>query len=260
MLSASPSSRIIVTKDRGASLARDVSHSRPHRVMDSNDFDVEHAFARSFQRVATQLRDNPPRSGVTVNRGDVRRLTAVPGESVDVVVTSPPYLNAIDYLRGHRLSLVWLGYRLSDLRTLRASSIGSERAPDPSYDPELLSVLLSEIGPRRPLSTRVERIFQRYVLDIYAALTEISRVLRPRAQAVLVIGNSRLAGVLVDNANAILACAEFAGLQFLERYERPLPPARRYLPPPASNTQQAIKKRMRSETVLRFVRPPSPVT
>lgn len=253
-------SRIIVTKERGASFARDVSHSRPHRVMDSNDFDVTHAFARSLQRVATQLRDNPPRSGVSVNRGDVRRLTSVPSESVDVVVTSPPYLNAIDYLRGHRLSLVWLGYRLSALRTLRATSIGSERAPDRSHNSELLSVLLSEVGPRRPLSPRVERIFQRYVLDMYAALAEIIRVLRARGQAVLVIGNSRLAGVFVDNANAILACAEFAGLQFVERYERPLPPARRYLPPPASNTEQAIKKRMRSETVLRFFRPPSPAT
>jgi hypothetical protein len=33
-------SRFIITKDSGASLARDVSHSRPHRVADSNTFDV----------------------------------------------------------------------------------------------------------------------------------------------------------------------------------------------------------------------------
>ena len=29
--------------------------------------------------------------------------------SVDLTVTSPPYLNAIDYLRGHKMSLVWMG-------------------------------------------------------------------------------------------------------------------------------------------------------
>src|SRR5436853_53810 len=33
-------SRMIVTKEMGASLARDTSHSRPHRVADTNDYDV----------------------------------------------------------------------------------------------------------------------------------------------------------------------------------------------------------------------------
>ena len=32
-------SRTIITKDRGSSLARDVSHSRPHRVMQSSHFE-----------------------------------------------------------------------------------------------------------------------------------------------------------------------------------------------------------------------------
>ena len=32
-------SRLIITKDRGASLARDVSHSRPHKVRERTDFD-----------------------------------------------------------------------------------------------------------------------------------------------------------------------------------------------------------------------------
>jgi hypothetical protein len=33
-------SRLIITKDRGASLARDISHSRPHKVREYSDFDV----------------------------------------------------------------------------------------------------------------------------------------------------------------------------------------------------------------------------
>ena len=51
-------------------------------------------------------------------------------ESIDMVITSPPYLNAIDYLRGHRLSLVWLGHQLSGLRMIRSGSVGAERGPD----------------------------------------------------------------------------------------------------------------------------------
>jgi hypothetical protein len=33
-------SRLIITKDRGASLARDISHSRPHKVREYSDFNL----------------------------------------------------------------------------------------------------------------------------------------------------------------------------------------------------------------------------
>jgi len=48
-------SRIIITKDRGASLARDVSHSRPHRVADSSDYDVRRGFCNAVDQLANRL-------------------------------------------------------------------------------------------------------------------------------------------------------------------------------------------------------------
>src|SRR3712207_7608036 len=69
-------------------------------------------------------------------------------------ITSPPYLNAIDYLRGHRLSLVWLGYRIGDLRLTRAVSIGAERRPDPAAD-EALARLICSALPADRKSTRL---------------------------------------------------------------------------------------------------------
>ncbi|HYP38992.1 MAG TPA: DNA methyltransferase [Chloroflexia bacterium] len=102
-------SRIIVTKDRGASLARDVSHSRPHKVREASCFPVIQEFAKSAERLARQLALRPPSGGAEVRLGDARNLRGVSAECVDAVITSPPYLNAIDYLRGHKLSLVWLG-------------------------------------------------------------------------------------------------------------------------------------------------------
>ena len=55
-------SRIIVTKSKGASLAADVSHSRPHRVRVDNDFDVLTGFTESFDRLLRILRDSPIRA------------------------------------------------------------------------------------------------------------------------------------------------------------------------------------------------------
>ena len=45
-------SRTIITKDAGASRARDVSHSRPHRVRRTNSFDVYAGFLRAVEQMA----------------------------------------------------------------------------------------------------------------------------------------------------------------------------------------------------------------
>jgi cytochrome c556 len=48
-------SRIIITKDVGASLARDASHSRPHRVAQQNAYSVMDGFLLSVERLARRL-------------------------------------------------------------------------------------------------------------------------------------------------------------------------------------------------------------
>jgi hypothetical protein len=48
-------SRIIITKERGASVARDTSHSRPHRVFFANDYDVMDGFQRSVETLSKRL-------------------------------------------------------------------------------------------------------------------------------------------------------------------------------------------------------------
>ena len=63
-----------------------------------------------------------------VERGRCAGNLPVKDESVDLVLTSPPYLNAIDYLRGHKLTLVWMGHSVEAIRTLRAHNIGAESA------------------------------------------------------------------------------------------------------------------------------------
>lgn len=248
-------SRTIITKDRGASLARDVSHSRPHRVKDDNDFEVFDQFLRSARRVAKLLGERQLPGTVEMHGGDARNLAGVDTALADAVITSPPYLNAIDYMRGHRMSLVWFGYCVSELRAIRSESIGSERAPLPGYDLALAELLVSPLGSLEPLPRDVRRMIDRYVLDLLGMITELHRVLRPGGKAILVVGNSTLRGVFVKNAEAVAAIAERVGLDLVRETERELPPSRRYLPPPKSSEGSFLEKRMRTESVLTYVRP-----
>jgi len=247
-------SKIIVTKDRGASLARDVSHSRPRRVHHYAGFAVQAGFLQAANRLARRLAAQPPPGGVEMALGDARDLRGVRTASIDAVVTSPPYLNAIDYLRGHRLALVWLGYRVGDLRGIRASSIGSERAPEGTVDIALTEEIKGAMGSLGSLPTRVSQMVDRYVLDVAAALGEVFRVLRPGGRAVFVIGNSSLKGVFIENAAAVRHVAQRLGFELIREHERDLPPNRRYLPPPATASGSDLRKRLRTETVLTYRR------
>jgi DNA modification methylase len=243
-------SRLIITKDKGASLARDVSHSRPHKVAEHTDFDVGPMFTRSIKAVQKRLKDAPPAGGAEIGIGDARTLTALQDSSIDAVLTSPPYLNAIDYMRGHRLSLIWLGHRLADLRTIRSTSIGAERAPDAIDEAAVLNDMRLAMGELDQLPTKFRSMIDRYVQDIRRMVAEVARVLRTGARATFVMGNSCLRDVFIRNSAAVTTAAQHAGLSLVSETERPLPVRSRYLP----MTSEPLGKRMRTETILTFAR------
>lgn len=237
-------SRIVITKKRGASLAHDVSHSRPHRVGTTNDFDVMDGFRKAAVQIERRLLVELP-DNASVRLGDARSMPFVPSGSVDLVVTSPPYLNAIDYLRGHRMALVWLGHSVSALREIRSASVGTERGlkSDGSLEGLVIDTDLDSL-PQRTLG-----ILYRYAQDMKGVVAELHRVLKPNSLAVLVVGNSTVRGTFVDNASVVRRAAEQLGFVTQEISERDLPANRRYLPPPSS-AGEALDQRMRKEVVL----------
>ena len=243
-------SRIIVSKEMMASLARDTSHSRPHKISDCNDFDVPSGFLRSARFVAARLAPDRIAGQADIRQADARALEGIDDASIDLVLTSPPYLNAIDYLRGHRLSLVWLGHELAPLREIRANSVGAERAiPEASEIQDLRPFVgnleCSNIAPRHLGWIR------RYASDMSAVLRQLLRVIKRTGRVVLVLGNSFLRGATVDNAGLIKELAENVGFCLQDQDEREIPARRRYLPPPGSGGS-ALDARMRTETILTF--------
>lgn len=253
-------SRLIITKNNGASLAHDVSHSRPHRVMTDNGYDVMSNFLRSARQVAHRLRTQPPPGNAEVIEGDARNIQGVSDETIDAIITSPPYLNAIDYIRGHKLSLVWLGYQHHQFRAIRTESVGAERRPDANADEPLAQRLTNTMGDLSNLPSRERRMVDRYVLDIYAVMQEAYRITKPGGKAVYVVGDSTLRDVFIENSRAVRFAAEEAGFHFLSDRVRSIPKAKRYLPPPRQsrvdnlNTSD-LEKRMIRETIISLQKP-----
>ena len=246
-------SRIIVSKEMMASLARDTSHSRPHKVAESNDFDVYAGFLRSARQVAVRLEPNLIKGEANINLADARTLDSIDTDSVDLALTSPPYLNAIDYIRGHRLALVWLGYEMAPLREIRSSSIGAERTMSGTEAPCDISPFVTE-HTGSCINDRHLGWVRRYAADMNSVLRQLRRVVKRSGQAVLVLGNSFLRGSKIDNARLIESLAMSVGFQLQDRCTREIPARRRYLPPPSGGTN-ALDARMRTETILTLTAP-----
>ena len=243
-------SRIVITKDRGASLGRDVSHSRPHKVATRSSYQVLPAFEQSVTQLRDRLCSQPPPGRLAVEYGDARALHDLPNGSIDIVLSSPPYLNAIDYMRAHRLSLVWLGYRLRELRTIRATSVGSERGPDTSSG-SAFEPILEALGSIDRLPSGDRGMVHRYAGDIYRLMSEMARVLKTDGRAFLVVGNSCIRKTFVRNSAGFAAAGRMVGLKLTGSTERELPPCNRYLPMP-KRRRVHLGNRMRTETVLTF--------
>ena len=244
-------SRIIVTKEQGVSLARDTSHSRPHKVSETSDLEVIPAFEKAVRMLRKRLAESPPGLGASVALGDARKLHSVKNSAVSAVLTSPPYLNAIDYLRGHRMALVWLGWTIGELRRIRSRSIGAERAPDNPKTAYMFQRIRRAMGRFDALPRRYSSMIDRYTEDLYRMMSEVARVMRPGATATFVVGNSCLKGTFVQNAAGVAEAALMVGLTPTGTSERTLPESKRYLP---IATGGNLGKRMRTETISTFVK------
>lgn len=242
-------SRIIITKKVGASLAWDVSHSRPHRVTREQDYDVFAGFLNATRQFASRLSPCSIKGTAEIGLADARNMP-FSDATFDAIITSPPYLNAIDYMRGHKLSLVWLGYRLSDLRDIRSRTIGAERGIAISSD-VVVSWAESQNWFQR-LADKEQKMVRKYAQDISCVLKECQRVLAPSGTAVFVVGNNCIKGVYVENASIVEFAAAEHGLVCLGVSTRDIPVSRRYLPTPLRVYNEELSKRMRTEIVLTF--------
>lgn len=137
---------------------------------------------------------------VRVQCGDATELTRqVRQNSVDVVITSPPYNTAVDYYRRHALEMYWLGMVTSHEERLRLAPKYLGRFQVRQSNPKLRSTFESAyinrlIAHAGNVSPAQQRAVTHYCASMRRSLTHIAKVLKPNGRAVFVVGNSKWNG------------------------------------------------------------------
>jgi hypothetical protein len=248
-------SSLIIAKSAGTSFALDIARSRPHKVDDKDVLVPLKGWERRTRSVLSRLpfgEGRSPSISASIRRVDAREAAVADG-SVRLVLTSPPYLNAIDYMRAHKFSLLWMGHELDALRDVRGGMIGSERgmySPD-SLPSSMERQIVSDIGEQRRLG-----LVRRYLSDMRRVLINIRTSLAPGGAAIVALGPSIIEPGSADAGEVIAALAESVGLRSAGCRFRPLEPSRRSLPFPVSkHGGNPLGQRMKGEVFLGLRKP-----
>jgi len=116
------------------------------------------------------------------------RCLPLENQSVDFIVTSPPYINVFNYHQNYRRSVETLGW---DVLRVARSEIGSNRANR---------------------GNRFNTVVQ-YCIDMASAFQELSRVMRHRGRAVFIVGyESKVLGAPFYNADIVEEITSKSGM------------------------------------------------
>jgi hypothetical protein len=133
-----------------------------------------------------------------------------PKNSVGMVITSPPYLNAQRYTRSTKLELWWLDLLENTSEALNnydKGLVGTEKISFHDYSElklvnnTLADTFIEKVYATNPLKAG---IITRYFNDMRESLKEIHRVLKPGGYCTLVVGNNLVSKQALPN-NVILA-------------------------------------------------------
>lgn len=156
----------------------------------------------------------------------------IPPNSIDIIITSPPYLNNYHYNRNTRPQLYWLGYvaKPQDMKPLEFANFGkywqTVRTCDdmelefslPSTDIMERLNAIRQINPDRGVygGRGWANYAVAYFNDCYRLVHIFKEVLKPKGTALIVLGNSILQGIVVPTDVYFGEIAALAGLEVVQ--------------------------------------------
>jgi DNA modification methylase len=137
--------------------------------------------------------------------------------SIDLLLTSPPYLTAQKYIRTQNLELLWLGMvSENEIPSLEKEVIGSEHVSMKEINfadgvgVKSVDALIKWASSKSP--QRAAMVFK-YFFEMKKAILEIYRILKDGAYAIIVVGNNKVLGRHVETYKLLMDVAVLSGFK-----------------------------------------------
>ena len=160
----------------------------------------------------TQQRHNENTPDIEWQGGVDSSYVDVP-RACDALITSPPYLQAQEYIRSTKMELFWLGHTEEEVQALSRLEIPYRKA-DRVIQTETLDKV-REMLTRDDLHKRLDSYFCHTV----NALENSMNQLKPSAAACIFVGNPRIDGITVEIWRILMEYFTEHGWKFEKVYE-----------------------------------------
>lgn len=193
--------------------------NKPYEILRRNLLKMKRGNDTFYQIVPEKIRKNVNKY-LNVKIGDARNQP-VKNETVDLVVTSSPYVTSYEYADLHQLSTIWLDSEY-DLKEFRKNFIGTSYK---RYDNRILrSSIASEIVDKMSNNNKkMAKEIEAFFLDMEEVFDESYRVLKYGGRCCYVIGNTKLKGIHILNAEVFAESIQYSGFKLDRIIKREIP-------------------------------------
>jgi DNA modification methylase len=123
------------------------------------------------------------------------RKTRLKANSVNAIITSPPYVTSYEYADIHQLTGYWFEY-ISDMGEFRKKFIGTFYSQNEKLvvRSSIATEIISQLSKKNP---RIAREVANYFNSMTAVAKEMNRILAPKGVVCLLVGNTTLRNVKI---------------------------------------------------------------
>lgn len=157
---------------------------------------------------------------LNIKRGDARQQP-VDNKSVDIQITSSPYVTSYEYADLHQLSTLWLEYT-PNLTEYRKEFIGTAYKQYKNRQLKSMiarSIVNQMVAKDQNMAKEIEAFF----IDMQECFDETYRILKIGGRCCYVIGNTALKGVKILNAEVFVESMQYSGLTINRVIKREIP-------------------------------------
>jgi DNA modification methylase len=156
-----------------------------------------------------------------VDNVDARKMR-INDDSVALIITSPPYVTSYEYADLHQLTAIWLRYtyKLSEFKTKFIGSLQKKEMTDIKLYSDLGRTTVNEL---HSIDKREANGVEQYFFDMQKCFEEMYRVLKFGGRTAIVIGDTDIKKVKIQNADVFVQTMAKIGFNIYNIIKRPVP-------------------------------------
>ena len=177
------------------------------------------AYAEYFRIVAKYLsavkkNDQNGQTGICWLRGNATNFTT--SLKVDIAITSPPYINAMDYTRCIKLESAWVGTANDEvIKSVKAGQLGEASRRKVSKEiPWVKRICDKKFSKLSRTDKSRHETALAYFYDMERNISNVYRVLRSGGKYFIIVGDSRLRGLVIPTHRILAEISERIGFSW----------------------------------------------